>query len=411
MSEVPKVVKQRAGKAAAGDHPDANLLAGFAEGALTSREREQVLEHLGGCAECREIVSLALPEVPAAAVPVAEVKQPWWRWPRLRWAGVAAAVVVVAAAVMIQKSAWRETAGKPTAVVAESQPRPEEAKPPEAAPAPAKSVDTSRQRKAAPKQGSEEKKVAQASSANGGLREKAETKQGTAAGFVGKEPFGIKDEDRAEKRMAPPHVIAPPPVQNLPLQTPRRQVTAAPAQPAASDELAAAGTGAPAASRADAAKLQSQAPASPSFNESVEVVAAEPRQRAKKAPAAQAANAMLASMAMRWRVSSEGALEGSNDGGRSWQRVRVAETPARFRTVSVVDGDVWVGGEEGALYHSADGGRTWKRVTVMAEDMVLATDIVRVEFTDARHGSVTAKDGATWVTEDGGETWEVRSQK
>jgi hypothetical protein len=49
-------------------HPEPNLLNGFAEGMLLAREREAIVDHLAGCAECREVVSLAVDSVaPEAA--------------------------------------------------------------------------------------------------------------------------------------------------------------------------------------------------------------------------------------------------------------------------------------------------------------------------------------------------------
>ena len=62
MSELPKIVRQRlqAARPADVDHPDANLLTGFLERSLSEDERTQVLEHLAGCADCRDMVTLAL---------------------------------------------------------------------------------------------------------------------------------------------------------------------------------------------------------------------------------------------------------------------------------------------------------------------------------------------------------------
>ena len=94
-------------------HPDANLLAAFAELALSTSEREQVLAHLATCEDCRSAVVLALPaqetvavpqaasESETAAVPTPE-KQSWFSrpifaWPTLRWGALAAGVVVAAA--------------------------------------------------------------------------------------------------------------------------------------------------------------------------------------------------------------------------------------------------------------------------------------------------------------------------
>ncbi len=410
MRDVPKFVRQRAAQTAAGEHPETNLLGAFAEGGLTRRERAEVLAHLGACAECREIMSLALPEVPAAAAtPVATVK-PWRRWPMLRWAGVVAAVVVVAAAVMIQKSYWRETPSPAQPRVAtESAAKPQEGKPSETAggakanaAAPGKKL-----REVAPGNKSNEKDVARAAPANDTLKAKVEKKQGAIAGFANNEPKRMRDEGRMDKAPATLDSAggaAAAQTRSLPLQS---------AQPQMKAKATAAGAGefagqAPSQS-GTASRLPPQAaPAPRASTESVEVAAEGSPRPLNKAHGGPVANLMLTASRVRWRVSSEGALERSGDGGRSWQTVRVGDSTARFRAVASMDGDVWVGGAEGALYHSADGGLTWKRVPVVAEDMVLATDIARVEFKDAQHGSVTTKDGVTWVTNDAGATWAVR---
>ena len=64
MEQLPKIVQQRLqATAAAGVHPDPDLLTAFAEKSLTERERTQVLQHLGQCADCRQVVALAMPEM------------------------------------------------------------------------------------------------------------------------------------------------------------------------------------------------------------------------------------------------------------------------------------------------------------------------------------------------------------
>jgi photosystem II stability/assembly factor-like uncharacterized protein len=35
-------------------------------------------------------------------------------------------------------------------------------------------------------------------------------------------------------------------------------------------------------------------------------------------------------------------------------------------------------------------------------------DVVRVEFTDAQHGTLTTDNGELWTTSDGGASWTVR---
>src|SRR3989441_12076182 len=104
MADVPKIVRQRLqATAKAGVHPDPDLLTAFAEKSLGERERPQMLEHLAQCADCREVVSLAIPELqPAQSASAGLAKSPWLRWPVLRWGALAACVVVVGAAVTLR---------------------------------------------------------------------------------------------------------------------------------------------------------------------------------------------------------------------------------------------------------------------------------------------------------------------
>lgn len=81
-------------------HPDENLLAAFAEHALTSREHEKVLEHLSTCARCRDVVFLAQQgfsetEVSEGAppLPAADRGRIWWG--SLGLAGVVAVLLIV----------------------------------------------------------------------------------------------------------------------------------------------------------------------------------------------------------------------------------------------------------------------------------------------------------------------------
>ncbi|HEX8713915.1 MAG TPA: zf-HC2 domain-containing protein [Terracidiphilus sp.] len=79
-------------------HPDENLLAAFAEQALTGAERASVLMHLSGCARCREIVFLAqesFSEPEAAPQPALRPARSRW----LRWQTATAAAWVLALAV------------------------------------------------------------------------------------------------------------------------------------------------------------------------------------------------------------------------------------------------------------------------------------------------------------------------
>src|ERR1700675_1818357 len=121
MTEVPKIVYDRLRAALPEQaHPDADLLAAFAEQALSTTERNGVLQHLARCGDCREVVALALPDadmappqtapqtrdedsvrttVSRAGAPASHKLS--FAWPTLRWAALAAGVVVAAAVLLV----------------------------------------------------------------------------------------------------------------------------------------------------------------------------------------------------------------------------------------------------------------------------------------------------------------------
>ena len=67
MDQLPKIVQQGLrGTAKPEVHPDPDLLTAFAEKSLNDRERSHVLQHLADCADCRDVLALAMPETEAA---------------------------------------------------------------------------------------------------------------------------------------------------------------------------------------------------------------------------------------------------------------------------------------------------------------------------------------------------------
>jgi hypothetical protein len=62
MDQMAKLVSGRLQAHPAGPHPDADMLTAFAENALPDQDRVQLLQHLGTCVECREVLYLAAPE-------------------------------------------------------------------------------------------------------------------------------------------------------------------------------------------------------------------------------------------------------------------------------------------------------------------------------------------------------------
>ena len=113
LPELPKLVIERLRTSTAhrdalqhGDagHPDADLLTAFQERSLTNPERVRVLHHLAGCADCRELLALSLPEGEEIRIPsTSAARFRFLRPPMFRWAAMASAVAVLAVAVIVQR--------------------------------------------------------------------------------------------------------------------------------------------------------------------------------------------------------------------------------------------------------------------------------------------------------------------
>lgn len=95
-----KLVSARLQSQAAGSHPDPELLAAYAENSLSARDRHNLLEHLAACADCRDALYLAIPEVNTQPV-----LRPSYKSPRLavRWGTLAASVVIIGAVLLTNR--------------------------------------------------------------------------------------------------------------------------------------------------------------------------------------------------------------------------------------------------------------------------------------------------------------------
>jgi len=95
-------------------HPDAESLSAFMERALPEPERVRILDHIGVCGRCRQIIYLAqqasdAEEDAVSAARVAAVRNSWrWNW-RRTWAPAAALVGIFAVAAVARL--WRAPQG------------------------------------------------------------------------------------------------------------------------------------------------------------------------------------------------------------------------------------------------------------------------------------------------------------
>jgi len=104
------------------------------------------------------------------------------------------------------------------------------------------------------------------------------------------------------------------------------------------------------------------------------------------------------------KTSAEGKA-GSNSARSADASAASATMIFRALSVSSNAAEVWAGGSRGALYHTVDGGNRWSRVVPSAAGIVLAGDIISIQFSDPRNGSVTTSNAEVWTTGDDGQTW------
>jgi hypothetical protein len=345
QSESNPLLQELARSPQAGPHPDSGMLAAFAEGTLLPRERQDVLAHLAACADCREVLSIV---AGSTENPLAELKPhllPRPSHPPLRawlpWVGIAAGVIVVCSAGLLYQ---QRLALQERATVATN----------EAAPAPSAAIQQP------PLSPSPERKDALKKAASSSTLK---------------------------------HVIAPPrPLDSL-------------AAAAARDD------------RREAAKQLDAGQQSPSSiasgaGEQVTLKGVEGRQAASarsitalvnSEPARTMSKPSVATVTRpHWRINNLGQPECSFGDG-AW-RVVLPNEKAKMRVVSGFENEVWIGGDNTRLYHSPDNGATWNLVT-LPEKNGREHVIAHIRFQTRQTGTVDAEDGTSWITTDGGSTW------
>jgi hypothetical protein len=454
MEQLPKIVRQRLeATAKPSAHPDPDTLTAFAEQSLSERERVPVLQHLARCADCREILAIAQPQVEfaqaAAAAMVApdSVRSNWLRRPRLGWATAAACVLVLGATVTLRYGA-RSKSSPPAAVPGSAEIATYAGKPPEneASPEQSKAQPGTSAVEPSPKAiaalRSEVGSGASAEADKHPPRSKVMEKK-TLANPLRSSPYGSARGRSAVAGAAGaplrPRVIsaAPPP----PTSKSER-----PGALAAYDHADEIRVGTSDSAQPDSPKPGSAAKettqvtvAMEAADSSAEKVAVQGKPaESKNAPQGgipqtqygrlSASNSVLVAPGLsrsdaqkeamqrtasnlimpRWTLSSDGSLLlRSLDAGKTWEMITVA-SKTTFRAVAAFGPEVWAAGSGGALYHSADLGQHWTQVRPTADGKALTEDIVRIEVTDAPRLQLTTASGLVWTTMDGGQRWQVK---
>lgn len=455
MENVPKIVRERLRVVTvAVDHPDADVLAAFAERALPEAERATVLGHLARCGQCREIVALALPPLETAALPVALSRSRRFTWPMLRWGFALAGVAVIASLAVVQLQR-RGQASSPMMAYKATQPAANEARNQTPPAIPGTQAAGNKKLPAvldAGKSADTEKLPARDSGAPAASAVNSPQVVGGAGLSHGVLSHGPKVANQANQsqqqnanafggaNVAVP--VPPPPVAK---QQPSAQLVANAPVPAAPQMQP---SSAPVNTQAQNFDLKTEAiseqPSNYGHGEEKVGRAKEPPDTVVHIEPEKVLAGPVRSDALayslpntRWAITSAGGLQRSLDQGNSWQDVNVKTTPAPaaanfevmarsslakakdsakadkiengamvFRAVAANGMEVWAGGSSGQLYHSTDSGNHWSKVVPSAGGAILTGDVVTLDFADAQHGKVSTSTSEVWVTSDDGLTWQ-----
>jgi len=479
MQNVPKIVVNRLQSPAADSHPDADVLTAFAEPSLGGLERDHVVDHLARCADCREVVSLALPPqvevLPTAHGSGNRFRRPLLRGSALRWVAIAAGVVLIASIGTLQYR--RQQRGELASYVPPAQ-RAIATPAPSPEPASQVAVPQTRMQKDKLATPSAQTALAEnkpASSEGANFHPRANSAVaihgdvgGVGIGSGAGRSFNGGSFHGSAVAVAPQNLVpagsaakqnpAPAPAQQnavvagaqptVEVQTETAQVaTQSTAQGQIQDQLIQSKSAEQ--SQAYANRVDKAKPASPQGS-----LAMAPAPLLHTVPSL--IKGWLA--APRWTISASGSLQRSFDGAKTWldvnpaadgssldrrQKTQMATVEVQaestseaqleaqpeakkqakfknnekqpaptaatiFRALSVSSNaaEVWAGGSGGALYHSVDAGNSWARVLPSTAGLNLTGDILSIQFSDPRNGTVTTSTPEVWTTADDGQTWQ-----
>jgi hypothetical protein len=377
--------KAPAGVVPRGQCLDAEMLAAWVDGALKGGELKATEAHLSECSRCMALLATMIKTLPEP-----EPVKRWWGTSSLRWlvpltAGAAAVLVWIAVPRDNPRQLPEQTIARTEAIpVAPAIQEPATEQRPEG-----KAEDTLRFRTderrlddKAVEQRLDDKQVerrdepAKPTEAPQALNERVTIRQepGAVAGQSGQSAMF-----KAEREAATP----PPPA------TP----SAAPPSPAASAE----------ADRAAAAEAARQpitsSGATPARPQSAPLVAARPADLGRANSAIPMSEIVSPDSAIRWRAGARGFVQLSQNGGTTWQSLNSGVTVDLIAGSSPSPTVCWLVGRAGTVLVTTDG-RNWRQVTIPE-----TADLTSVRATDARRAIVTASDGRSFTTTDGGLTW------
>jgi Photosynthesis system II assembly factor YCF48 len=406
--------------------PDPEILGAHFERSLDAEETKRYELHLSRCAHCREMLAAMDRAGALIAAEDANTQQPahggWmWNW---RWLAPVAAVVLIAAIWAVRRPSLSHMADQATEhpIMAMYQPQQavpspttREAAPETSAAAPVATFD-GKPASAPTHEMDSAKKQNQLSTRSRSLDDKEE--------FASNLPSNTRDEARSDELTKDTGVMKrdsadaankvasqPTPSQAVAPSTP----PAAPPPPALVASAAApTSSGATGGAASEVDRISPQSPATNTKPSGVVSGTRTLTQQAQTLSVEQSqALAFEASAKLRpemlipspdqqvlWRISRQGSVERSIDGGENWKKQLNELLGGQFASGSAPSAEVcWLVGRNGVIFMTKDGNH-WKTVPFPT-----AVDIAGVIAKDARTATITAADGRTFSTTDAGKHW------
>jgi hypothetical protein len=431
LAEALKSHSKPGGDAKASSCPDAEVLAAYAEHALTGDETARWESHFADCSRCQKIIAvlaasgdeLTTAEVQRlgalAAASVARepaVQRParsWtaiWRRPVLwRWlvpaVGMASAVLWFAlrqppAREALSSQNIATTAGAPQSGTAQGNTAASSGKSDETQIAQAHLPSPPPQ--APPPQALLRDKEALDRSSSPGARQEPTRKKESVQSAAPASP--ASEADRAlenHKDLAEDNRVLSAQAAQGKSQLNDKLAPAAPAAaPSAPVRPAAVPSVSPPAEAGGAAKQSLDQSAAALARKEVQVLA-------KTAPALIVFSSPDG--AALWRVGSGGAIEHSSDQGKTWQSQASGVTAELLAGSAASNTVAWAVGRAGTILRTEDG-EHWQRVAPPStaqpdSPQAMAPDWIGVEARDARHATITSRDLRRFATADGGRAW------
>src|SRR5437870_11284518 len=340
---------------------DTETLAAWSDGALSARERAAAESHASSCLRCQALLAtmaqLETSETSETSSPPTPARG-WWHGSTIGWL---VPVAVAAAAVLL----WINVPGGRLARSAAPPRAPSSVRAPStrSAERPAESKD----------EALEPQRLARAD------EQRARPARGAAQSVVPR-----PEQANTVPGGARSAAVAPPPATPAsPVADPSSRITAAEAQPTAAAEVPQAAGPKP---------------------------LSRPRAMADQAMFGARAQVMAKGIAVptiifspdanvRWRIVTAGGVERSIDGGVTWETQSTGVPATLTAGVAPSATICWLVGPGGLVVLSIDG-KTWQRISFPE-----TIDLASIVASDAANATVTAADGRTFTTVDGGKTW------